>query len=59
MYDPRTFRVEQDRDGFYVADDENEDVIPTQRFTSYKNAKLTIDQLVSDHLDALKEEVGS
>lgn len=56
--DPRTFHIEQDHEGWFIADDYDEEVedwhtwpAPVLRMTSYRNAEEQLSLMVSEYLE--------
>jgi hypothetical protein len=49
MSDPRTYHVEQDKDGFLIVDDFEEEVEPTRRYSSVKSAEAAIAEMVENY----------
>lgn len=45
-YDPRTYHIAQDAEGFYLASEDGEDQTPIQRWQSPAEARLAQKQMV-------------
>ncbi len=58
-YDPRTFHIESDREGFFVADCFGDDQTPTRRLQNYRDADELLSQMVSDYLESEEESLES
>lgn len=50
-FDPRTFHIEHEKDGFVIVNDYGEDMEPTQIFSSYLDACERISEMVVEYLD--------
>lgn len=46
--DPRDYQIEQDRDGFYVIDEEHEEVEPTRRHLTKASAEARIAEFIEN-----------
>ena len=50
-YDPRTFRVEPDKEGFMIINDYGEDMEPKRRWHSYNAAQASLSDMVAEWLE--------
>lgn len=55
MSNPHEWHVVQDREGFYIEDEYGDDVTPTRRWSSFRNAKAHLDLIIPEEIAARDE----
>jgi hypothetical protein len=51
-----SYRVDVDRDGYLIVDEEGGDVEPTRRYTTWLAAAARLREIVDDDIEATRQE---
>lgn len=53
---PYTYRVDIDRDGYVIVDEDGADIEPTRRYTTWLAAAARLREIIDDEIEAKKQE---